>query len=311
MQIHEVTRKTLNELVPTVAGTGAVQPKVTYGSGFVKPAATPVAAPTTTAKTSGSVGNAIANSAPGKFVTGTAAVAGGIGSALGSSLMSRAFGGIDVNPGGKTGPVMNRAQALKMGQDMARTLMPVMMKNWQSKVQTAMAQSIDPATKVAPTSASRLTSGEQSRLKSELVAMVNQAIQPRGAFDYTKLANYVGDTTTPEGQTTKATAQQAVQEINQAIENIFRATLTPNGNPSQDWQDLVVAGIAPAQGILQFDAGTAGGHGARTGAATLTPQQQNLANQMKLTDADILSMKQASKDPSKAALLAQMLGLTK
>ena len=141
--------------------------------------------------------------------------------------------------------------------------------------------------------------------------MVNQAIQPRGAFDYTKLANYVGDTTTPEGQTIKATAQQAVQEINQAIENIFRATLTPNGNPSQDWQDLVVAGIAPAQGILQFDAGTAGGYGARTGAATLTPQQQNLANQMKLTDADILSMKQASKDPSKAALLAQMLGLTK
>ena len=106
---------------------------------------------------------------------------------------------------------------------------------------------------------------------------------------------------------------QAVQDINQAIDAIFQTTLTAKGNPSQAWQDLVVNGVAPAQGVLAFDTGTSGGYGAgaRTGAVTLTPQQQTLADQVKLTDADILNMKQAAQDPAKAAVLAQMLGLTK
>ena len=184
MQIHEITRRHLNELTPTVTPT-----KVTYGPGIVNPATTTTTAPTSgsapaiaSPKTSGSVGSAIANSVPGKVVGGAANLAGGVAGALGKSLMSKAFGGVDVM-GKKTGPVMDRAQALKAGQDMARTLMPVLMQNWQSKVQTAMAQSIDPATKVAPTSAARLTSGEQSKLKAELIDMVNQSIQPRGGLD--------------------------------------------------------------------------------------------------------------------------------
>jgi len=329
MQIHEITRRALNEFNNMPTATGTTPMKVTYGPGIVKPATTTTAPPAATsgsatvgtaatatpsaaAKTSGSVGSAIANSVPGKIATGALNVAGGVAGALGKSLMSKAFGGVDVM-GNKTGAVMNRSQALKLGQDMARTLMPVMMQNWQAKVQTAMAQSVDPVTKTAPTSAARLTSGEQSKLKAELVDMVNQAIQPRGSFDYTKLANYVGDTTTPEGQTVKADAMEAVEQITQAINNIFQVTLSAKGDPKPSWQQLVVQGIAPAQGVLAFDTGTSGGYGlgARTGAVTLTPQQQTLADQVKLTDADILNMKQAAKDPAKAALLAQMLGLTK
>jgi len=309
MQIHEITRKPLNELANMPTAT----PAATSGS---VPAATtaPVAAKTSSGSAGrlGNMASAVSNTLPGKVVGGAANLVGGVAGALGKSLMSKAFGGVDVM-GNKTGAVMNRSQALKMGQDMARTLMPVMIQNWQAKVQTAMAQSVDPVTKTAPTSASRLTAGEQSKLKAELVDMVNQAIQPRGAFDYTKLANYVGDTTTPEGQTVKATAMEAVEQINQAINNIFQVTLSAKGNANPSWQDLVVQGIAPAQGVLAFDTGTSGGYGlgARTGAVTLTPQQQTLADQVKLTDADILNMKQAAKDPAKAALLAQMLGLTK
>ena len=327
MQIHEITRRPLNELTPTVAPM-----KVTYGPGFAKPAATTSAAPAaapassgampttataapassgSTGGTLGKIGSAVANSGPGKVVGGTAAVAGGIAGALGKSLMSKAFGGVDVM-GNKTGQYMNRSQALKLGQDMSKTLMPVMMKNWQSKVQTAMAQSIDPATKMAPTSAARLTSGEQSRLKAELVAMINQAIQPRGGFDYKTLATHVGDTTTPEGQTVKADAMQAIQKIDQEIEAIFQATLNPKANSAAAWQDLMTAGIAPAQGVLAYDTGTGGyGLGARTGAVALTPQQQALADKLKLADTDILNLQRGFKDPADAAVLAQMLRLPK
>ena len=330
MQIHEITRRPLNELTPTVAPM-----KVTYGPGFAKPATTTTAAPTTTTTapassgtmpatataapaSSGSTGRlnnmagAVANTLPGKVVGGTAAVAGGIAGALGKSLMSKAFGGVDVM-GNKTGAVMNRAQALKAGQEMARTLVPVMIQNWQSKVQTAMAQSKDPLTKMAPTSVSKLTVGEQSRLKAELVAMVNQSIQPRGAFDYTKLPTFVGDTTTPEGQTTKATAMEAVEHINQAINKIFQVTLSAKGDANPSWQDLVVQGVAPAQGVLAFDTGMGGGYGAgaRTGAVALTPQQQALADKLKLADTDILNLQRGFKDPADAALLAQMLGTAK
>ena len=154
-----------------------------------------------------------------------------------------------------SGPTVNRAQALAAGQKAVQSLMPVMIKDWTNKVQTAMSQSIDPATKAPPTSAARLTSGEQARLKAELVAMVNNAIQSSGSFDYTQMANNLGDNTTPEGQTTKATAMQAVQDISQGIETIFKATLDPKIDPSTAWQDLVRDGIAPAQGILAFDKG--------------------------------------------------------
>ena len=151
-----------------------------------------------------------------------------------------------------TGPTVNRAQALATGQRAAQTLMPVMMKDWANKVQTALAQSQDPVTKAPPTSAARLSSGEQARLKAELVSMVNNSI---GGKDYTTLADNLGDATTPEGQTTKATAMQAVQDIHQAIDNIFNATLDPKADPTAAWQQLTRDGIAPAQGILAFDKG--------------------------------------------------------
>lgn len=319
MQIHEITRRPLNELTPSVTPS-----KVSYGPGFAKPAATTSAAPAAAPASSGAM-PATATAAPassgstggipgkiGSALGGTAAVAGGIVGALGKSLMAKAFGGVDVTDK-KTGAVMNRSQALKLGQDMAKTLMPVMMKNWQTQVQAAMAQSIDPATKAPPTSAAKLTPGEQSRLKAQLTAMVNQAIRPQSNFDYTKLADYVGDTVTPEGQTVKADAMQAIQSITRDIEAIFRATLDPRGNSASAWQDLMTTGIAPAQGVLAFDTGTGSGFGvgSRTGAVTLTPQQQALADQVKLTDADVINLRQAARDPAKAAVLAQMLGMTK
>jgi len=182
-------------------------------------------------------------------------LAGGIASAVGKSLQTKAFG--QSIPGSGSGP-MNRAQGLKMGQELAQTLKPILQKQWAQNVQVAMSQSKDPATGIPPTSASQLTTGEQSKLKSELVTLINRAIQPRSnGFDYTKLADSIGDIATPEGQTTKAQAMQAIEDISLAIDNIFKAEIDPQAgvNKDQTWQNLVVNGIAPAQNIIAFDSG--------------------------------------------------------
>lgn len=322
MQIYEITRRPLNELTPTVAPM-----KVTYGPGFAKPAAAsttavpatsgsaPAVAATATAApaSSGSAGrlsnmaSAVSNTLPGKIVGGTAAVAGGIAGALGKSLMSKAFGGVDVM-GNKTGAVMNRAQALKLGQEMSKTLLPVLQQNWASQVQAALAQSRDPATKAPPTSVAKLTSGEKSVLKSQLTAMVNQAIQPRSNFNYTTLANYVGDDTTPEGQTVKANAMKTIQELNSAIEGIFQSTIAGT-NPAQDWQKLVTAGIAPAQGVLAHDTGTGVGGGTVARRATLSSQDLALATELGLNATDVTELQQAARNPQQKAQLIKMLGL--
>jgi hypothetical protein len=289
--------------------------KVTYGPGFAKPAATtsaaPAAAPASSGSTGGTlgkIGSAVANSGPGKVVGGTAAVAGGIAGALGKSLMSKAFGGVDVT-GKFSGKPMNRAEALKLGQEMSKTLLPVLQQNWAGQVQAALAQSRDPVTKAPPTSAAKLTAGEKSVLKSQLTAMVNQAIQPRSNFNYTTLANYVGDDATPEGQTVKANAMQAIQELNSAIEGIFQSTIAGT-NPAQDWQKLVMAGIAPAQGVLAHDSGTGlgyGGAGARR--ATLSSQDLALATELGLNAATIGEVQQAARNPTQKAQILKMLGL--
>jgi len=310
MQIYEITRKPLNELanMPTAA------PAATSGSA---PAATATTAPVAAKTSSGSTGRlsnmagAVANTLPGKVVGGTAAVAGGIAGALGKSLMSKAFGGVDVT-GKYSGKPMNRAEALKLGQEMSKTLLPVLQQNWAGQVQAALAQSRDPVTKAAPTSAAKLTAGEKSVLKSQLTAMVNQAIQPRSNFNYNTLATYVGDDATPEGQTVKANAMQAIQELNSAIEGIFQSTIAGT-NPAQDWQKLVTAGIVPAQGVLAHDSGIGQGYGG-TGVVTgLSTQTQQLANAAKFDNAEIVSLQQAIKrnnitsanDPR----IAELLGL--
>ena len=188
------------------------------------------------------------------------------------------------------GPKMNRAQALAAGQRTAATLMPIMQKDWSKAVQTAMAQSTDPVTKAPPTSAAQLTSGEQARLKAELVAMVNRAIAP-GSFNYTRLADNIGDTTTPEGQTTKATAMQAIEDIGQAIDTIFNATLDPRVNPKEAWLQLTRDGIAPAQGIQSFDSNST------SSAIRMSTAAKKLSDQIQLDDGDIMKIRQLISKP--------------
>ena len=217
---------------------------------------------------------------------------GGVASGLGTALGKLGILGPAATPQDQfTGPSVNRAQALAAGQKAAQLLMPVMMKDWAKAVQAAMTQSTDPATNAPPTSAGRLTSGEQSRLKAELVAMVNRAIEPRGQFDYTRMADNIGDDTTPEGQTTKAQARKTVEYINRAVDAIFNSALDPKADPSTAWQQLVKDGIAPAQGIQAFDRNSSGS------AIRISSQAKELANRIKLDDGDIIKIRQLISSP--------------
>ena len=264
MQIHEITRKPLNELTSTVTPT-----KVTYGPGFGKPAATSsgsatagttaTAAPSTAAKTSGSVSSAIANSLPGKVVTGTAAVAGGIGSALGKSLMSKAFGGVDVLS--KNGQSQSREDFMKsmVNSPEAKTLATTMQASWAQTVQNFLAHSKD-ANGNPASSLSTVTQPSVEALRQELHQMVNQMISGRNGGDYTTIGNYAKDPAVKRG------TQSIVTKITQMIDDIYKATVqgVDPKTIAMDWMKLVGDGILPAQNSLAYDrnSGLGGSSGA-------------------------------------------------
>ena len=186
-------------------------------------------------------------------------VAGAIGRQISGALQRKAFGSVISPTGGAT---MDRAQALKLGQQLATTLTPVMMKQWGAAVQAAMAQSKNPTTGAPVTSVAELTPDSRNTLKAELDAMISQAIQPRGAFDYNNLKDFAAKDTLSQNQ-----AQAVTDKISQAADQIFKATVDPAAgiNTAQAWKSLVQDGIAASQGIIAFEGGGSSG-----GAASKT-----------------------------------------
>lgn len=267
MQIHEITHRHLNEFtnMPTAQGTSPM--KVAYGPGFAKPA-TASAAPTSgsapaiaSPKTSGAMGSTtgtIAGSV-GNLASGAAAVAGGIGSALGKSLMSKAFGGVDVL--GKKGQPQSREDFIKsqINSPEAKTLATTMQAAWAQTVQNFLAHSKD-ANGNPATSLSTVTQPSIGALQQELHQMVNQMIGGRNGGDYTTIGQYAKDPAVKRG------TQSIVTKITQMIDTIYKATVQ-GVDPKTiggDWLKLVGDGILPAQNSLAYDRNSAlgGGSGA-------------------------------------------------
>lgn len=190
----------------------------------------------------------------------------GLATGLGSALGKVGVAAPAVAEPGKTGPSMDRSAALKMGQKLTQTLMPVMMKNWAERVKSAVAQSKNPTTGAPSTGPADMTPDSQNTLKAELDDIIGQAIQPRGGFDYNRLEQYAG-----ADQLSKSQAQVITQAIQTAADQIFKATIDPKGgvNTAQAWKSLMSDGIAPAQGIIAFDNSGGGG----TGGVKVTPGQ--------------------------------------
>jgi hypothetical protein len=260
MQIHEITRKPLNEYVGVPAAQNATTMKVTYGPGFAKPAApapAPAAvapAPAPAAKTSGSVGSAIANSAAGKTVSGAAAVAGGIGSALGKSLMSKAFGGVDVLA--KNGASQSREDFMKsmVNSPEAKTLATTMQASWAQTVQNFLANSRD-ANGNPASNLGAVTQPSVDSLKQQLHALVNQMVGGRNGGDYTTIGNSVKDPVVKQG------IQEVTARITELIDAIYKSTVqgVDPKTIALDWMKLVGDGILPAQNAISYDRNSGAG----------------------------------------------------
>lgn len=273
MQIHEITRKPLNELTNMPTATGTSPMKVTYGSGFAKP---PVSTSTTAGTAAPATASGAAPAVPppmapaakssgaagalGKIAGGTAAVAGGIGSALGKSLMSKAFGGVDVM--GKNGTAQSREDLIKsqVNSPEARTLSTTMQAAWAQTVQNFLAHSKD-ANGNPAASIKNVTQPSVDSLQQELHNLVNRMISGRNSnADYTTMANYVKDPVVKQG------IQEVTQRITEYVNAIYKATVQ-GADPkviATAWMKLVGDGILPAQNSLAYDrtGGVAGGSGA-------------------------------------------------
>ena len=177
--------------------------------------------------------------------------AAGLATGLQGALSKVGVQGPALEPSQYTGPTMNRAQALAQAQKQVQTLIPVMQKNWAKAVQDALAQSTDPATGAPATGVSKMTTGDQTSLKAQLIALVNSVIFPYGG-QYKNLPNTVG-----QDLDTKAQAMQVVQDIDKAVDSVFQGTMDSAANIQQAWQSLGRDGIAPAQAIVIRDAGQA------------------------------------------------------
>jgi len=279
MQIHEITRRPLNELAnmpATTTGSPAgfnasnimnTIKKPTAGTAnssgsapAVAPAAT--AAPATSGSTGGTlskVTGAVANSTPGKIATGALNVAGGVAGALGKSLMSKAFGGVDVLS--KKGASQSREDFMKsqVNSPEAKTLATTMQAAWAQTVQNFLAHSKD-ANGNPASSLSTVTQPSIGALQQELHQMVNQMIGGRNGGDYTTIGNYAKDPAVKRG------TQSIVTKITQMIDTIYKATVQ-GVDPKTiggDWLKLVGDGILPAQNSLAYDRNSAlgGGSGA-------------------------------------------------
>ena len=233
--------------------TPVAAPAATSGSTTAGTIAT--AAPSAASKTSGSVGSAIANSLPGKVVTGTAAVAGGIGSALGKSLMSKAFGGVDVMGTGGTSQSREDLFKSMVNSPMAKQLATTMQASWAQTVQNFLANSKD-ANGNPPASLKTVSQPSVAALKQELHMLVNQML---GSREYTQLASSIKDPVAKQG------IQDVVADITQMIDAIYQAEIqgVDPKNMGLDWVKLVGDGILPAQNIIAYDIkrGSAAGSG--------------------------------------------------
>lgn len=234
-------------------------------------------------------------------VGGANAVAGGIGAALGKSLMTKAFG-MDVTP--QYGDTQDREQGFQnlANSSAARTLATTMQTAWQQTVQNFMANSKDSSGN-PPTSLDQVTQPSIATLKTNLEDLVNKMIGRQGT-DYKVIPTYIGD---PQQ---KQYAEKIVVDIEKSIDEIYNATLqrTDPKAMANLFTKLVGMGVLPAQNMMAYDTKTKG-IGARTGRVQLTPQAQRLADQAKLTDADVLNLQQLASNPANIPALQQLIGI--
>ncbi len=230
------------------------------------------------------------------------AALGGIAKQVGTQSINKALG-TDVTS--QDGPAQSREQGFQdlANSSAAKTLATSMQTAWQETVQNFMANSKDSSGN-PPTSLSQVTQPSIATLKTNLQDLVNKMIGRQGS-DYKALPTYIND---PQQ---KLYADKIVADIDKSIDAIYKATLE-NTDPkavANLFTNLVGMGVLPAQNMAAYDTKSGGGPDARKGAVQMTPQAQKMADQAKLTDANILNLQQLAANPANHAALQQMIGI--
>jgi len=239
----------------------------------------------------------------GGALGGVGAALGGIVNQVGKQAMTKALG-TDTTP--QYGAAQNREQGFQAlaNSPAAKTLATTIQTAWQQTVQNFMANSKD-ANGNPPISLDKITQPSIATLKANLQDLVNKMIGRQGS-DYKNIATYVGD------PNQKDYAEDIIVDIDKSIDAIYNATLQ-NTDPKaieKLFTQLVGMGILPAQNIMAYDTGRRGVGGVGvTGAVQLSPEAQRLADQAKMTDADLLNLQQLGKNPANHAALMQMIGI--
>lgn len=178
----------------------------------------------------------------------------GFGSALANQMISKALGG--TNPLDQSGPAQSREQgfASMVNSPAAKTLATTMQAAWAQTVKNFLVNAKDSQGNPA-TSLQGVTQPSVEALKNELHLLINRMIggQRRGNFEYTTMANNIGD------EVAKAGIQEVIARINEYLETIYKATVQGVDPKAlvNDWIKLVGDGILPAQNAMAYDRGAA------------------------------------------------------
>jgi len=238
---------------------------------------------------------------PGKKITeisaagtGLGSFASGLASTLGSSGGAAAgvAGAIGAaaqpTPGASSADSADIAAA-KMGQQMATSLGPQLLKAWNTEVQKWM------QTYQVPSVASANTT-DQAALKGALKALVDKTLR---IDDYTQFPGKVAD-----DADSQAAAKAIVNSITNSIDLIFDITSgVIKGDVKNQFISLVKQGIGPAMGMQQFNAkASTGSLGRSPVSSAMSPSVQDMARETGLDQNNIDQMREFARNNPQQAL---------
>ena len=225
-----------------------------------------------------------------------AGIMGQIGSNIATGLANKLLPGsvpADQFAGAPVSANQRQAAAGEMNRSLLEPLSKQMQQRWAQVVQQLVSTSksvADP--KIPATGADQLAPAE---LTQEFEKFLNSLFAP--SIDIAGLAAL------SDNNDARMLSQQLPAQIQAAID----VTMDPKTNAGQakkTWMDLATS-VQRAKSIAQFS-GTR-----RTASSRITPQSQQVVDQLDLDDNQVAQMQQMARDPASLAALQQLLGMKK
>lgn len=226
-----------------------------------------------------------------------AGIMGQIGSNIATGMANKLLPGSVPDPRYVGAPVaanQRQAAAGQMNRSLLEPLAKQMQQRWAQAVQQLVSTSksvADP--KIPATGADQLAPAE---LTQEFEKFLNSLF---------RTINIAGLAAMSDNNDARMLSQQLPAQIQAAID----VTMDPKTNASKankTWMDLATS-VQRAQSIAQFS----GNRRTGAGSARVSPQAQQVADQLDLDANQIAQMQQLAADPANLAALQQLIGMKK